>query len=79
MNTCVEGWICPKCKLARGPTLNDPCLDHLPNVQAACCGHGEDGGYIYFDTGIVIRITIHSVEDYRSPYQVIPTLDGIKC
>lgn len=33
----------------------DPCLGHLPGVRFACCGHGEDHGYIAFENGVVVR------------------------
>ena len=33
----------------------DPCLGYLPGVRYACCGHGEEHGYIFFDNGVVVR------------------------
>jgi len=34
----------------------DPCLDYLPGVEFACCGHGDHkSAYIKFTDGLVIR------------------------
>lgn len=33
----------------------DPCIGMLPGVSFACCGHGEERGYINFDNGVTIR------------------------
>lgn len=34
----------------------DPCFGGpLPGVRFACCGHGEDYGYIAFENGVVVR------------------------
>ena len=46
---------CPKCgekPTARG---HDPCIENLPGVEFACCGHGRSDGYIAFTNGTVIR------------------------
>ena len=65
-----EGWVCPLCKLARGPDMHDPCLGNLPGVQYACCGHGGEGptsGYLYFENGVRIGMVIADIsyEDGR--------------
>ena len=44
---------CPNCFLpfkARGKNgeLHDPCIENLPNVAYACCGHGKKKGYVLF-------------------------------
>ena len=41
--------------LARGSVGPDPCLGMLPGVTSACCGHGEEAGYISFECGFTIR------------------------
>jgi hypothetical protein len=56
---------CDKCKQRVEPSIRneyngeivgpDPCLGKLPGVVAACCGHGEDEGYIWFENGLCIR------------------------
>lgn len=46
---------CPKCGEKRRKEGEDACLGHLPGVKYACCGHGEEEGYISFDNGMVIR------------------------
>jgi len=33
----------------------DDCLGELPGVEAACCGHGEQLGYVLFNNGVVVR------------------------
>jgi hypothetical protein len=38
---------CPKCRLAIGDGP-DPCLGWIPGAVGACCGHGEEGGYVMF-------------------------------
>ena len=48
---------CPECG-AEEETMfvqEDPCLGVLPGVEAACCGHGVEEGYIKFVNGTVIR------------------------
>ena len=59
-----EGWICPACGLARGPSLHDPCIENLPGVDFACCGHGQHSGYISFEDGTVIRFIPVCVETW---------------
>ena len=34
---------CPKCKQERPKSGHDPCIENLPNVEFACCGHGFVG------------------------------------
>lgn len=43
-------------KNAKGRAIYaDPCLGILPGVKHSCCGHGDTGGYIFFENGVVIR------------------------
>ncbi len=48
INGIEVGWIngkCVKCKLSRTKEGHDPCIERLPNVKNACCGHGESRAY----------------------------------
>lgn len=54
-------WRCQQCKQARGPEGHDPCIAHLPGVNFACCGHGEEDGYISFIDGTAIYFTTKKV------------------
>lgn len=59
-----EGWMCPACKQARGPSGDDPCIAGLPGVLYACCGHGGHGqnpAYIYFENGVRIGMIVTDV------------------
>jgi len=38
---------CPKCGKYPTEEGHDPCIVTLPNVIAACCGHGVEEPYIY--------------------------------
>lgn len=44
---------CPHCGQQRPPSGHDPCIADLPNVRAACCGHGRSGivPYVYVENG----------------------------
>lgn len=69
MRNCWENDKCVKCKLPRTEKGHDPCLANLPGVKFACCGHGVENGYIYFENGIVIRFhelyeVVHNVNTY---------------
>lgn len=33
---------------------DDACLGHLPGVKYACCGHGINDGYIWFENGVYV-------------------------
>jgi len=46
---------CAKCGLKRPPSGHDPCIENLPGVGQACCGHGVEEGYIYFLNGTILR------------------------
>jgi len=50
---------CPKCHKKQTKEGHDPCIANLPGVKFACCGHGVDDGYIWFEDGtyIVGKIT----------------------
>lgn len=58
------GATCPKCKKARTVHSDDPCIACLPGVLYACCGHGETGGYLYFENGIRIGMQVLMVEQF---------------
>jgi hypothetical protein len=58
MNLIREGWKdgkCKRCGLKRTEKRHDPCIANLPGVVFACCGHGENQGYVAFENGVVIR------------------------
>jgi hypothetical protein len=46
---------CAKCGLKRPPSGHDPCIENLPGVGQACCGHGIEEGYVVFMNGIVLH------------------------
>jgi len=50
----VANLICPKCKMKPTEDNHDPCIKNLPGVRFACCGHGVDDGYIWFENGVMI-------------------------
>ena len=54
---------CKRC--GRPPTKegHDACLKSLPGVKFACCGHGEQDGYIMFTDGRVIRGPFRMMEE----------------
>ena len=44
--------ICPKCGLLPTKDGHDPCIANLPGVLFACCGHGVEEGYVWFENGV---------------------------
>lgn len=48
---------CPKCGKAPGKDNHDPCMQNLPGVEYACCGHGMEDGYIKFEDGRTFRFS----------------------
>jgi len=54
-------WHCPKCKKPRAANGHDPCIANLPGVKFACCGHGRERGYIFFENGIRIEMKVLEV------------------
>lgn len=40
----------------------DPCLGVLPGVKFACCGHGLNQGYIFFEDDTTVRFVMTSAE-----------------
>lgn len=72
-----EGTVCRKCGLkARHdstlvdrygniPNAPDPCFGKLPGVTAACCGHGQEPGYISFENGVVVRFIDAEIERHE--------------
>jgi hypothetical protein len=51
--------------MCRPPSGHDPCIENLPGVLYACCGHGVEPGYISFENGVIIRGVFTEIE--RSP------------
>ncbi len=47
--------VCPRCQESSTKDKYDKCLGELPGVDAACCGHGVEEGYIRFMNGVIIR------------------------
>ena len=45
---------CPKCGLKPTSDGHDPCIANLPGVKFACCGHGVEKCYIWFEDGTYI-------------------------
>lgn len=45
---------CNLCGKKRTKDGHDPCIANLPGVKFACCGHGTDQGYIFFENGTII-------------------------
>jgi hypothetical protein len=62
---------CVQCGLLAAPDGPDPCLGLLPDVRAACCGHGVDEPYV------LLHGTVRGQQalDYFSHYGVGPTED----
>lgn len=53
---------CERCELTLGENGHDPCLETLPGVKFACCGHGGFG-YIKFKNGTTLFFTrIYRIE-----------------
>lgn len=46
---------CARCGHLPNKKGHDWCIRNLPGVRFACCGHGEQDGYIMFENGITIR------------------------
>ena len=47
---------CIKCNQHVGPSRHDPCIENLPGVKFACCGHGDEYyAYVAFEDGTVYR------------------------
>ena len=62
---------CVQCGLLAAPDGPDPCLGMLPDVRAACCGHGVDEPYVW------CHFTVRGQQalDYFSQYGVGPIED----
>jgi hypothetical protein len=58
--------VCHQCGQTATPEGHDPCLDTLPGVKYACCGHGIREGYIAFENGVVLRFYPTRMERYFS-------------
>lgn len=46
---------CLLCRKKRTEDGHDPCIANLPGVIYACCGHGEEKGYLKFEDGRCLR------------------------
>lgn len=46
---------CAKCGQYPTKEGDDHCISRLGNVINACCGHGNNEGYVQFDCGTTIR------------------------
>jgi len=46
---------CKRCGNLPTKFGHDFCIRSLPGVRYACCGHGEQDGYIMFTNGVTIR------------------------
>lgn len=71
--------VCEQCQEPCGPHIPDPCLGMLPGVIFACCGHGENTGYIVFENMVCLRMDrLWAVEvpDQRSPLRSAYELRG---
>ena len=53
---------CKACGLSRKKSGHDPCIENLPGVKFACCGHGIEPGYIYFENGTIVRGDFNRVD-----------------
>ncbi len=62
---------CVHCGLLAAPDGPDPCLGLLPDVRAACCGHGVDEPYV------LVHSTIRGQQalEYFAHYGVGPPAD----
>mgnify|MGYP006282749705 CR=1 FL=1 len=45
---------CPKCNKFATSEDHDPCIENLPGVSHACCGHGVDESYVKFTNGVTL-------------------------
>jgi hypothetical protein len=66
--------VCGVCARSYLPSFgNVPCLGHLSGVRVACCRHGvELGGYIAFETGLIVRFPPNAVERHFGDRQPTP-------
>ena len=60
---------CVQCGLLAAPDGPDPCLGMLPDVKAACCGHGVEEPYVLVGHGTVRG---QQALDYFAHYGVGP-------
>lgn len=45
---------CVRCGALPTENGHDACIANLPNVRAACCGHGKSGAYVMYNDGRLI-------------------------
>lgn len=60
---------CKVCHKTRTVDGHDPCIANLPGVKYACCGHGEETGYIYFENETVIQFKASQIDYYEPTAQ----------
>jgi hypothetical protein len=67
---------CVQCRLLAAPDGPDPCLGMVPEVKAACCGHGVEEPYV-----LAVHGTVRGSQalDYFSQYGVGPREDDRTC
>lgn len=53
--------VCPKCNKLPNKDGSDACLNKLPGVKNACCGHGVSDGYIQFTNNTMIRFNLKDI------------------
>jgi hypothetical protein len=46
--------VCPRCGKPPTPKGYDPCIADLPDIRAACCGHGKWSGHFVTHSGIKV-------------------------
>jgi hypothetical protein len=46
---------CKHCGKMPSKEGHDACIANLPGIKYACCGHGVEDGYLFFENGIIIR------------------------
>lgn len=46
---------CTRCGHLPTKKGHDWCIRNMPGVRHACCGHGEQDGYIMFKNGVTIK------------------------
>ena len=59
---CTRSRACTACGMTRPASGHDPCIENLPGVVNACCGHGLSDRYIQFADGRTIRARFTTVE-----------------
>ncbi len=69
--TIGEDRSCGRCGKDETEEGHDACIAKLPGVVNACCGHGQNEGYISFEDGRVIYMNITGRWDKGKEYEEI--------